>query len=115
MTDTFPCYIEKKDEGEDITFQYHQCINRFIVANKDHYERILMSINIENINFRDLYKLDIGGLNIDYDVLMAYTRDELIEIRNIFQKLKDLSFVIKETELRKIILLIDVRDDLSPL
>jgi DNA-directed RNA polymerase subunit M/transcription elongation factor TFIIS len=33
-TDIFPCYIEKKEEGEDITFQCHQCINRFVVIKK---------------------------------------------------------------------------------
>ncbi len=34
-TDIFPCYIEKKEEGEEITFQCHQCINRFVVTNKE--------------------------------------------------------------------------------
>lgn len=73
-----------------------------------------MSINIEKINFRDFYKFDFGGIHIDYDKLRTFTRDELIEIRNILQKLKDILFIIKETELGKI-LLIDIREDLSPL
>jgi len=73
-----------------------------------------VSINIEKINFRDLYKLDFGGLHIDYDKLRSFSRDDLIEIRNILQKLKDILFIIRETELGKI-LLVDIREDFSPL
>ena len=77
-------------------------------------EKKLMQIKIEDTDFRDLYRLDFSGLHANYDKLGAFNRDDLIDIRNTLQRLRDVLFIIKETDLGKI-LSINIRADLLSL